>query len=173
MQELQLLWLHELFERDGVDDVLGVLEAGVDLDPRRVAGQEERRVLEIRPVLIQLLPGGFEVFVLALVLEGEEATLPDVREAVRTAALLGPLLETEELPLRIERRRLPMPHQLAQVEKMLLRRRPFLERRGLPLANEVAGGHLGVDSTMISSRVTATLRASGRVSTAVGDMRRQ
>ena len=72
------------------------LEAGevrVDLDPIEIGDHQERWILERVLVIDELAVGGLAILVLALVLPGEEALLPDVREAVTAVELLGALLE--------------------------------------------------------------------------------
>ena len=69
------------------------LEVGVDLEAVEVADDQQRRVLEVLAVVQELLVGGLQVLVLALVLPGEVAALPDVGEAVPAAGLGDALLE--------------------------------------------------------------------------------
>ena len=77
----------------------GVGEVGVDLEAVHVAHDQERRVLQDFAVLEELLVGGVEVLVLALVLPGEEALLPDVGPALAAALLARPILEGKACPV--------------------------------------------------------------------------
>ena len=76
-----------------MDERRRVGEVGVDLEAVEVADDEQRRVLKSLAVLQELLVGGGQVLVLALVLPGEVAALPDVGEAIAADGLLGALLE--------------------------------------------------------------------------------
>lgn len=67
-------------------------EVRVDDDTIGVADDEQRRVAEGFPVLQELLIGGVEVLVAALVLEREGIALPDVGEPVAAGGLGGVLL---------------------------------------------------------------------------------
>src|SRR4051812_36551309 len=59
----------------------------------QVADHQQRRVLQVLAILEQLLIGGHQATVLALVLPGEVAALPNVGEASPAPGLVGPLLE--------------------------------------------------------------------------------
>jgi len=82
-----------------------------------------------------------EVAVLALVLPAEEVLFPDVGPAVIAAELLGAALEGEVGAIGIGGGWLVVADQLAQVEEMLLRRRPLRKLRPPPLRNELRGVH--------------------------------
>jgi hypothetical protein len=111
----------------------------VDHEPRHVADHQQRRVLQRLPVLEELVVRLLEARAGALVLPGEEAALPDVGPAVAAAVLARAPLEREPVALRIDLRRLRVLEQLAQVEEVLLRRRPLGEVGGAPLGDELGG----------------------------------
>jgi len=74
--------------------------------------------------------------VLAFVLEREETPLPDVGEPVAPSGFRRPLLEAERLAGGIDRRRLRVLDQLAEVEKVLLIARPLGELGPRPFGDE-------------------------------------
>jgi hypothetical protein len=92
-QSLGWIRRRQIIECDHLRDRGEAGEVRVDLDGREVGDDEEWRVLKRVLVVDQLAEGGAQIATLALVLEGEEAALPDVREPVTAAELLGPLLE--------------------------------------------------------------------------------
>lgn len=94
-----------------------------------------------RSYCVELTGGALVEEVGERALGAEELLFPDVRPAVLATALLGPLLEAEELPRRIERRRLAVAHQLAEIEEVLLRRLPLAHVYSLPLLDELARRH--------------------------------
>ena len=75
----------------------GLREVGVDHDAVQVADHQQGRVVQGVAVAQELVVGGVQVLVLALVLPAEEALLPDVGEAVAAAVLGRALLEAERL----------------------------------------------------------------------------
>ncbi len=83
----------QIVERELVDDGRRVGEVGVNFEADKVADYEQRGIFEIGAVIEQLLVGGFEVFMLALVFPAEEAALPDVGEALVFADLVDVFLE--------------------------------------------------------------------------------
>jgi hypothetical protein len=110
----------------------------VDLDALDVADDQERRVLEVLAAVEQLLVGGLEVGVLALVLPGEDAALPDVGGAVPSPALGDALLERVVVTGGIGLVRRGLAEHPTQVDEVRLRRRllrcghaaPLLDERG-------------------------------------------
>ena len=118
-------------------------EVGVDHDAVHVADDQQRRVLQGLAVLEELLVGRVEVLVLALVLPGEVAPLPDVGPAVAAAVLRRALLEGERLPGGVDRRGLRVADELAQVEEVLLGGGPLGEPVSLPLAPKLCDVHGG------------------------------
>ena len=94
-QPLEALGGKQVVEGDRGDLLDGVGEVGVDDDAVDVADHEERRVLEALAVLEELLVGAGEVGVLALVLPGEAAALPDIGPALAAALAISTRLEGE------------------------------------------------------------------------------
>src|SRR5207237_953388 len=77
----------ELVERDHLDDGREPREVRPDLDTLGVADDQQRRIAEVVLVAEQLDVRRLQVLVVALVLPGEEVTLPDVGEALPSPGL--------------------------------------------------------------------------------------
>jgi hypothetical protein len=73
----------------------------VDLEPVKVANNEEGRILQRFPVLQELAVGGLEVPLLAFVLPAEVTALPHISPAISTSDLFRALLEGVGLPGRV------------------------------------------------------------------------
>jgi hypothetical protein len=114
----------------------------VDDDPVEVADDQQRRVFERLAVLQELVVGGGEVLVFALVFPAEAAALPHVGPAFAAAVLRGAALEGEGLTRRISRRRFRVAEHFAEIEEMLLRGRALGERDFAPLGDEFGGRHV-------------------------------
>ena len=91
--------------------------------------------------LQELLVGGVEVLVLALVLPAEEAALPDVGPAVAAAALRGAPLEGEPLAVGVGLGGLGVAEQFAEVEEVLLGGGAFRQGDTGPLLDEFVNVH--------------------------------
>ncbi len=139
--DLKVVGLLEVEQADVVDLGHRRGEVGVDHDAVHVAHAQERGVAEGFAVSEELVVGGFEVLVLAFVLEGEEVLLPHVGPAVAAAVLGGAALEREPFALGIGVGRLGVVEQLAQVEEVLLRAGALREVRLLPLDEETGDVH--------------------------------
>jgi hypothetical protein len=74
----------------------------VDFETVKIANDEERRVIQVLTVLEQLLIGGLEIFVFALVLPGEKAAHPNVSETVTAGSLRDAFLEGVSIALLID-----------------------------------------------------------------------
>ena len=100
---------------------------GADAEPRHVGDDQQRRVLQGQGVLPQLVEGGVQVGMLALVLPGEVMPFPHVGPAVAPAVLAGAALEAVVLAGRVGFGGGRLSQQSAQVDEMLLRRGALLE----------------------------------------------
>ena len=140
-QEGQVLRLGQVGQRDLVFHRGGVGEVRADDNPFHVAHDHERRVLKCLGIAQELLVGGVEVLVLALVLPAEEALLPDVGKAVAAGVLLRAALEGEGLAGRVHLYRLRMAQQPTQAQEMLLIARPLGQVHLLPDGNELCNSH--------------------------------
>ena len=105
----------QIFEGELVPYADAVGPVGVDAETRHVGDDQQGRVLERQRVLAQLVEGGVEVFVLALVLPGKRAVpLPDIaRPAAAAGVLAGAAFEAVALPARIVLRRRRLTQQPA------------------------------------------------------------
>jgi len=92
-EDLPILLLRQVLEGEGIDRLGRPGEVGMNLEPVHVGDDEQGRVVERLPVAQELVVGGFQVLVLALVLPGEVALLPDVGPALAAAVFGRPLLE--------------------------------------------------------------------------------
>ena len=126
-------------------ELVGLADAvrpvGADAEPQHVGDDQQRRVLQRQRVQPQLSEGRVEVGPLALVLPGEVMPLPHVRPAVAAGILARAPLEAVRLAGRVGLGRRRLAEQPAQVDEVLLRRRPLLECRGAPLGDEVIRRH--------------------------------
>ena len=145
----------QVVEREFVDLADAVGPVGVDAEAPHVGDDEQGRVLQRQRVLPQLLKGGVQVGVGALVFPGEVPALPHVRPAALAAVL--PRLAFKSVALAggvILRRRLLAQHP-AEVDEVLLRRRPLVQRHAAPLGDELGRRHP-------VSQVASSTAAAGR-----------
>ena len=143
VEDLQVARLAKFFEGDFVGDGDGAGEVGADDNAVHVTDHEQRRVADRVFVEEQLIEGGSQVFVLALVFGFEEALLPDIGEAVAATVLGGAFLETERRAGWIGLGRRGMADEAAQVYEMLLGGGALLEVRLFPLGYELGHIHGG------------------------------
>jgi hypothetical protein len=113
---------------------------GVDFETIKVANDKQRRVIQVFTVLKQLLIGGLEVFVFALVFPGEKPAHPNVGETVPAGSLRDAFLESVGIALLIDFRRAGLSQNFANADKMLLRRAAFGKGGALPAGNEFGDG---------------------------------
>ncbi len=131
----------ELFQLERIAGGRLVGPAGLDAKEVGVAGDMQRRVFQGGGVTGELFERLAQVVLLLLVLPGEKALLPDVRPALAAAGLGRPLLEREMVAGGVVLGRGRVADEAAEVEEMLLRRRPLGQRHRLPFADEVLRGH--------------------------------
>ena len=105
-------------------------------DPVKVADHKQWRAFQRVAVEKQLVIGRCKIFVLALVLKGEEVLLPHVGETVAAAMFSRALLETEGLAGRIGFGWRRVIDQAAQVDEMLLCCGALFQLSLLPLDDE-------------------------------------
>lgn len=67
----------------------------------KIARPRAGRVIERLSVIYELLVGGREILLLALVLPGQVTKLPDIGKPVATSNLPSPLLEGKAVPGRV------------------------------------------------------------------------
>ena len=130
----------EVGQGEGVDALDGVGEVGVDLEAVQVAHDEEGRAGEVFAVLEKLLVGRGQVLVLALVLPGEVAPVPDVGVAFPAAGLGDALLEGVEGAALVGGGRVGLAEDFAQVAEVGLGGGAFGEGGGLPTGDEFGQG---------------------------------
>jgi hypothetical protein len=125
----------------------------VDLKAVQVAHHQQRRILQRLPILQQLLVGGAQVLVLALVFPGEVAALPDIGEPAATADLLDALLEGVVGAGWVLVRGGNIKHS-AQVDEVFLRRCPLGCCAAHPLESELGRRHPHADDLLPTSART-------------------
>ncbi len=149
-QQVQRVRLRDALERYGVYLFGRAREVGVDFRTRNVRDDQQRRVVQRLAVLAKLPIrfGQVAVLALSLVFPGELPPPPHVREAVfslrparRAAQHRRPLLERVFRTRRVVLRRRRLPQHPAQVNKMLLARRPLRKLRPSPLLNKPNRSH--------------------------------
>jgi hypothetical protein len=92
----------QVVEREVVAPRHGLVEVRLDDEPRGVGGDQQRQVFEVLAVLFELGERGFEVAVLALVLEGEEVLLSDAAQPLPPLRLAAPRSNVNEAPVLSE-----------------------------------------------------------------------
>ena len=133
--------VREIVERKLVQLAHAVRPVGADPELRHVRDDQERRVLQGKRVLPQLVERRVEVRALALVLPCEAAALPHVGPAVTAGVLPRAALEAVPLACRVGVRRRRFAEHLAEVVEVRLRRRALLQLRRPPLGDELARRH--------------------------------
>ncbi|MEZ4572745.1 MAG: hypothetical protein R2849_20995 [Thermomicrobiales bacterium] len=88
----------------------------------------------------------------ALVLPGEVIAVPDVGEALAAAGLGDAALEGVEGPFAIGLSRGLHPERPAEVDEMLLRRRPFFQAGVAPLGLEIPNRHASSRGSLPDTR---------------------
>ena len=91
----------------------------MDNEAIHIADDQQRRVLQCLAVLLELLVGGFQVFVFALVFPGEVIAEPDIGPALAAAVLFQAALESVKGAVRVGRRRLGLVQHFAKIKKMV------------------------------------------------------
>ncbi len=146
MENIEFIGIGEVFELEGIFLRLEIGPGGEDLEADGVADDQQRRVLQRRGVACQLNRRLVEISAALFIFPGEITLFPDVRPAVAAADDRRAFLEGEVVAGGIVFGRSGMSEQPAEVDKMLLRRRPFGQRVGLPFADEILRGHLAGES---------------------------
>ena len=121
-----------------------VRPVGADPEPPQVGDDQQRRVLQRQRILPELRERGVEVGAVALVFPGEAVAFPDVGPAVTARVLPGAAFEAIRRAGRVGLGRRRFIQQSAEVEEVLLRRRPLLQRGIAPLRNEGVRRHAEV-----------------------------
>jgi len=114
---------------------------GMDDNTVKVAKYEQWRILEGITIEEELVIGGVQVLMLALVLPTEETLLPDIRETFSTAMLGDAALKTEVFTGGVKFSRRRMPYEVAEVNEMLLGSRTLLQFDLLPLGYKIPCRH--------------------------------
>ena len=133
----------ELVEVEGVDLLGRVGEVGVDLEALQVADNQEGRVFQGLAILEQLLVGGGEVLVLALILPAEVAALPDVRPPSPPPVFSTPFSKAYQSPGGIGLVGGGDAEQAAEVDEVFLGGGAFGASAAEPLRGELGGGEGG------------------------------
>ena len=124
-----------------MNDSRPVREIGVDNQAIHIAHHEQGRVLQRLAVLEQLVVGGIEVFMFALVFPAEEAPFPHIGPAFAAALLGDSLLECVPFAGWVHVSRTRMLEQLTQFQEMLVRRRALGKLNLAPFLDELADAH--------------------------------
>jgi hypothetical protein len=115
-------------------------EVGAEHDARDVGHHQQRWIAERPGIEQQLAIRRVEVAALLLVLPGEAVAPPDIGPAGLAGKAGGALLERVVLAGGVAVRR-RLVEQTAEVDEMLLARRAFVARAGLPFRDEFRRGH--------------------------------
>ena len=134
--------VREIVEPELVGQAHAVGPVGADAEPHHVRDDQQRRVLQRQRVLPELIEGGVEIGVLALVLPREAVPLPHVGPAVAAGVLARASLEAVVPAGGVGLGRRRLAEQPAQIDEMLLRRGALLQLRRPPLGDELTGCHV-------------------------------
>ena len=157
LQQFPLRPVREIDELEDVNPLHGAGEVGVNLDPLRVAGDQKRRILQHVRVLFELQIRRVQVLSRPLVFPGERTLLPDVGPAVPADRRRAALLEGVGVAVRVRLRRRRLAEQRAQIQEMLLRRRPLRQVSHRPLVHELVWGQ--VDNSWVISAASPHVQA--------------
>ena len=113
----------------------------MDDDSVKIAQDEQGRVLKRIAIEEELVIGGIQILMLALVLPAEEAPLPDIREPVTAAMLGNAALKAEGVARGVKFYRGRMADQTAEVDEMFLGGRTLLQFDLPPLGYKIACRH--------------------------------
>ncbi len=119
-EDVEVLWLGEGGEVEGVDALDRAREVGMDFEAVEVADHEERRVFEVLAVLEELAVGGGEVFVFAFVFPAEVAAHPDVGPALASLGFADAAFEGVPGAFGVGGGRFGLAEEIAEVEEVLL-----------------------------------------------------
>jgi hypothetical protein len=115
----------------------------MDFETIEVTDDEERRILQVFAILEKLFEGGVQVFVFAFVFPGEEATHPDVGEAIAAEGFGDSLLEGVGVALLVDFGGGRLAEDFAEAEEVLLGGAAFGEGGALPACDEIGDGERG------------------------------
>ena len=132
----------QIFKRELVNDADAVGPVGVNAEARHVGDDQQGRVFQRQRVLAQLVEGGVQVFVLALVLPGEAVPSPDIGPTAAAGVLAGAALKAVALPARIVLRGRRLAQQPAEVDEMLVRGGTLFQFGRPPFGDKLLGVHL-------------------------------
>ena len=141
----------QIFKCELVNYADAVGPVGVDAEARHVGDDQQGRVLQRQRVLAQLVEGGVQVFVLALVLPGEAVPLPDIGPAAAAGVLAGAALEAVARAARVVLRRGRLAQQAAEVDEVLVRGRALFQFGRPPFGDKPLRVHL------VSARLLAAI----------------
>ena len=123
----------------GFADTVGPV--GADAEPNHVRDDQQRRVLEGKGVLPQLLKGPVEIGMLAFVFPCEVPPLPHVGPSCPARVLARTALEAVDLAGGVGFGRRGFTQQAAQVDEVLLTAGTLFQFRPAPLVNKVMWLH--------------------------------
>ena len=117
----------------------------MDLEAVEVADDQQWRIFEVFTVLEELLVGGIEVFVFALVFPSKEAAHPDVGEAFAAGNFVDSFFEGVGIAFLIDFGGGRLAENFAEVDEMLLGAGALGEGGALPAGYKLGdseGGHV-------------------------------
>ena len=131
----------EIFEGEPVADADAVGPVGADAEAGHVGDDQQRRILQGQRVLAQLIEGGIEIGVAALVFPGEAMAFPDIRPALAAAILAGAALEAIGFAGGVGLGGRGLAQQAAEIDEVFLAGGTLLQLRRPPFGDEGGGGH--------------------------------
>ena len=118
-----------------------VRPVGVNAEARHVGDYQQGRVLQCQRILAQLVEGGVQILVFALVLPCEAVAFPDIGPAAAAGVFARAALKAVALPAGVVFRRRRFIQQPAQVDEVLLRGRALVQFRRVPFGYELLRFH--------------------------------
>ena len=141
LQQAPFVGKYEVVERDRVDHLNCICEVRADHDPVHVGDDQQRRILQIVDIVLQLRIGRNEVFVLPFILPAKTSLLPHVGKSIPAAGLCGSVVEAVRIPLAVDLSGRRLSQQAAEIDKVLLRSLALPKLRGAPFVDEFLWGH--------------------------------
>ena len=112
-----------------------------------IANDEYRRIFQGERILLQLTKCGFQILPLTLVLPAEVAALPNVGPTLAAGCFRRTALKAVAFPGRIGFCWCWLAENMAEVDEVLLRRRPLFQLDRAPLADEGIDRQIARQST--------------------------
>ncbi len=134
----------EVVEVEFIGSTDAVRPVGADAEPPQVGDDQQRRVFQRQRILPELRERSIKVGALALVLPGKAVALPDVGPAVAARVFASTTFKAIRRARRIGLSRRRFVQEPTEVEEVLLRRRPLLQRGIAPLGDKGVRRHAEV-----------------------------